>query len=190
MSDMENVSTIESKRTSFFVWCGFLLRGQIEHMAGLAGMVGGISVLCSSGTHCTLLPTIYCTRSCVHSQILLVRIEQLNFYFSIKLNLITIDRRVVHCAYRTYYLKALYYCRVTGYVSVIPYRRIVLHSSPDRDREWDGSRHLLGTRSTVQRAVLAVGNAGILYRRSSTPPLVIPNPQSVTMVSPLPTEMQ
>lgn len=39
---MENVSTMESKRTSFFGWWAFFERGQSEHMAGSVGVVGGI----------------------------------------------------------------------------------------------------------------------------------------------------
>lgn len=41
-SEMENVSTMESKRTSFFGWWAFFERGQSEHMAGSVGVVGGI----------------------------------------------------------------------------------------------------------------------------------------------------
>lgn len=41
-SEMENVSTMESNRTSFFGWWAFLERGQSEHMAESVGVVGGI----------------------------------------------------------------------------------------------------------------------------------------------------
>lgn len=41
-SEMENVSTIESNRTSFFGCWAFFERGQSEHMAESVGVVGGI----------------------------------------------------------------------------------------------------------------------------------------------------
>jgi len=41
-SEMENVSTMESKRTSFFGCWAFFVRGQSEHMPGSVGVVGGI----------------------------------------------------------------------------------------------------------------------------------------------------
>ena len=41
-SEMENVSTIESNRTSFLGCWAFFERGQSEHMAESVGVVGGI----------------------------------------------------------------------------------------------------------------------------------------------------